>query len=210
MPDDEEAAELQYQRLHAEQRTRVTRDWSIPSWAGTSDKLVTVQRLAEDCLERAWRAEVESIKANTRPEDHEMWIRESVDQYKLKVEVTASGGRITKTGELSTIFADTDLRDVEAYGALENERKSLQVRTEELQARRNSLSKQIGQLKGKGEDTAPVMAEVAGIGDELKRSAERLEALQGELSTMLMGIPNLPDDAVPAGAASRCRAPLRS
>jgi seryl-tRNA synthetase len=89
--------------------------------------------------------------------------------------------------------------DVVAYTALENERKSLQTKTEDLQARRNSLSKQIGMLKGKGEDTAPVMAEVAGIGDELKASAERLEALQGELNTILMGLPNLPDESVPLG-----------
>jgi len=90
--------------------------------------------------------------------------------------------------------------DVAAFTALETERKTLQTKTEDLQARRNSLSKQIGMLKGKGEDTAPVMAEVAGIGDELKASAERLEALQGELNTILMGLPNLPDQAVPLGA----------
>jgi seryl-tRNA synthetase len=89
--------------------------------------------------------------------------------------------------------------DVAAFTALETERKTLQTKTEDLQARRNSLSKQIGMLKGKGEDTAPVMAEVAGIGDELKASAERLEALQGELNTILMGLPNLPDEAVPLG-----------
>ena len=64
--------------------------------------------------------------------------------------------------------------DVERFRALEAERKTIQTRTEELQARRNSLSKQIGQLKGKGEDTAAPMAEVAGIGDALKASAERL------------------------------------
>ncbi|MFL6630463.1 MAG: serine--tRNA ligase [Vitreoscilla sp.] len=90
--------------------------------------------------------------------------------------------------------------DVAAYTALENERKSLQTKTEDLQARRNSLSKQIGMLKGKGEDTAPVMAQVAGIGDELKASAERLDALQGELNAVLMGLPNLPDESVPLGA----------
>ena len=90
--------------------------------------------------------------------------------------------------------------DVAAFSALETERKSLQTKTEDLQARRNSLSKQIGMLKGKGEDTAPVMAEVAGIGDELKASAERLEVLQGELNAILMGLPNLPDEAVPLGA----------
>jgi len=90
--------------------------------------------------------------------------------------------------------------DVAAFTALENERKTLQIRTEDLQARRNSLSKQIGMLKAKGEDTAAVMAEVAAIGDELKASAERLEALQAPLAEMLMGVPNLPDDSVPPGA----------
>jgi seryl-tRNA synthetase len=90
--------------------------------------------------------------------------------------------------------------DVAAFSALETERKTLQTRTEDLQGRRNSLSKQIGMLKGKGEDTAPVMAEVAGIADELKASADRLEVLQGELNAILMGLPNLPDEAVPLGA----------
>ena len=99
--------------------------------------------------------------------------------------------------------------DVAAYTALETERKTLQTKTEDLQARRNSLSKQIGMLKGKGEDTAPVMAEVAGIGDELKASAERLDALQGELNAILMSLPNLPDDAVPVGADETGNAEVR-
>lgn len=90
--------------------------------------------------------------------------------------------------------------DVPRFTALEAERKALQVRTEELQARRNSLSKQIGQLKAKGQDTAPVMAEVAGIADELKSGAERLEAIQAELAQMLMVVPNLPQPSVPVGA----------
>ena len=64
--------------------------------------------------------------------------------------------------------------DVDAFTTLEAERKTIQTRTEELQARRNALSKQIGQLKGKGEDTAALMAEVSGIGDGLKAGAERL------------------------------------
>ena len=67
--------------------------------------------------------------------------------------------------------------DVERFGQLEAERKTLQTRTEELQARRNSLSKQIGSLKSKGADSSAVMAEVGGIGDELKRSAEHLELI---------------------------------
>ena len=90
--------------------------------------------------------------------------------------------------------------DVERFTALESERKTLQSRTEELQARRNSLSKLIGQAKAKGEDTAPAMADVAGIADELKASAERLERIQTELTAMLMTLPNLPQDDVPLGA----------
>ncbi|RTL41652.1 MAG: serine--tRNA ligase, partial [Burkholderiales bacterium] len=90
--------------------------------------------------------------------------------------------------------------DVERFKALETERKAVQTRTEELQARRNSLSKQIGQARGKGEDASALMAEVGGIADELKAGAERLDAIQHELGEMLMGVPNLPDASVPTGA----------
>jgi seryl-tRNA synthetase len=90
--------------------------------------------------------------------------------------------------------------DVARFSALEGERKTLQIRTEELQSQRNSLSKQIGMLKGKGQDTAPVMAQVAGIADELKASALRLDALQTEMSALLMQLPNLPHESVPVGA----------
>ena len=58
--------------------------------------------------------------------------------------------------------------DVERFGALESERKAIQTRTEELQARRNALSKEIGQRKAKGQDTGATMAEVASVGDALK------------------------------------------
>ena len=90
--------------------------------------------------------------------------------------------------------------DVERFKALEAERKGVQTRTEELQARRNSLSKQIGMAKGKGEDASAQMAEVGGIADELKAGAERLDAIQHELNGLLMGVPNLPDASVPVGA----------
>lgn len=90
--------------------------------------------------------------------------------------------------------------DVERFQSLESERKAIQTRTEDLQARRNSLSKQIGQLKAKGQDTAAVMAEVGGLADELKASADRLEVIQAELSQMLMSVPNLPHESVPVGA----------
>ncbi|MEK8045289.1 serine--tRNA ligase [Ideonella margarita] len=90
--------------------------------------------------------------------------------------------------------------DVDRFTALEGERKALQMRTEELQARRNALSKQIGMKKGKGEDASAEMAEVGGIGDAQKAGAERLEAIQSELAGMLMSIPNLPQEGVPVGA----------
>ncbi|RQH09794.1 serine--tRNA ligase [Paraburkholderia dinghuensis] len=89
--------------------------------------------------------------------------------------------------------------DVTAFSALEAERRAIQTRTEELQARRNSLSKQIGAMKGRGEDTSAVMAEVGGIGDEMKASAAKLEEIQTRLSDLLLGVPNLPHESVPAG-----------
>ncbi len=96
-----------------------------------------------------------------------------------------------------------------AFTALENERKTLQTRTEELQAKRNSLSKQIGQLKAKGESADAVMAEVAQLKDELDASAVRLEALQSELQTLLLAVPNLPQEGVPVGADEHGNVELR-
>ena len=90
--------------------------------------------------------------------------------------------------------------DVERFRALEAERKQIQTATEQHQASRNALSKQIGQLKGRGEDTSALMAEVSGIGDAMKAGAERLEQVQAELQQMLLGVPNLPDASVPDGA----------
>jgi seryl-tRNA synthetase (EC 6.1.1.11) len=89
--------------------------------------------------------------------------------------------------------------DVAAFQALEDERKGLQVRTQELQAKRNALSKQIGQLKAKGEDTAAVMQEVAGLGDELKRNEETLADLLNRINAFVSVIPNLPHESVPVG-----------
>jgi seryl-tRNA synthetase len=89
--------------------------------------------------------------------------------------------------------------DVERFQSLETERKAIQTRTEDLQARRNSLSKQIGMLKAQKQDTSAVMAEVGGLADELKASADRLEVIQAELSQMLMSVPNLPHESVPVG-----------
>jgi seryl-tRNA synthetase len=99
--------------------------------------------------------------------------------------------------------------DVARYSALEAERKTIQTRTEELQARRNQLSRQIGQAKGRGEDASAAMAEVGGIGDALKGSAERLDAIQAELGAMLMSVPNLPQPGVPVGADETANVEVR-
>jgi seryl-tRNA synthetase len=99
--------------------------------------------------------------------------------------------------------------DIDAFNALESERKAIQTRTEELQAQRNSLSKQIGILKGKGEDASAVMAQVGGIGDELKASAERLEALQERISAFVLLIPNIPHESVPVGHDETANVELR-
>ncbi len=89
--------------------------------------------------------------------------------------------------------------DVAAFSALEAERRAIQTRTEELQARRNSLSKQIGAMKGRGEDTSAVMAEVSGIGDEMKASAVQLDDVQARVSKLMLEMPNLPHESVPVG-----------
>jgi seryl-tRNA synthetase len=89
--------------------------------------------------------------------------------------------------------------DVAGFNALEAERKAIQTRTEELQGKRNSLSKQIGMLKGKGEDTSAVMAEVAGIGDELKMNETLLAQVQDRLAHFMAAIPNLPHPSTPVG-----------
>ena len=89
--------------------------------------------------------------------------------------------------------------DVEKFNALETERKSLQTRTEELQAKRNQLSKAIGMKKGKGEDASAEMAEVGQVNAAMEAGAARLSILQTEIADFLMGIPNLPDESVPTG-----------
>ncbi|PJK01516.1 serine--tRNA ligase [Lysobacteraceae bacterium NML75-0749] len=89
--------------------------------------------------------------------------------------------------------------DVAAFQALEAERKAIQIRTQELQNLRNTRSKAIGQAKAKGEDVAPLMAEVASFGEELKASEARLDAIRSEMEALMQGLPNLPDASVPEG-----------
>jgi seryl-tRNA synthetase len=93
--------------------------------------------------------------------------------------------------------------NVDAFTALETERKTIQMRTEELQAKRNALSKQIGQLKAKGAagqaETDAVMAQVGEYKVELESSAARLDVIQAELQNLLLALPNLPHESVPVG-----------
>jgi seryl-tRNA synthetase len=115
----------------------------------------------------------------------------------------------TVVQRLSTRKSPQPFLDVERFTALETERKFIQTRTEELQAKRNALSKSIGQLKAKGEDTSAVMVEVGGIGDELKASAERLDVVQQEMNALLMSVPNLPHESVPVGSDESANAEVR-
>ena len=89
--------------------------------------------------------------------------------------------------------------DVAAVEALESSRKQLAMETQELQNLRNTRSRAIGQAKAKGEDVAPLMAEVAGIGDKLKANEQALGDVQAKLAEIALGIPNIPDASVPLG-----------
>ena len=90
--------------------------------------------------------------------------------------------------------------DFTEFKALEAERKTLQTRTQELQSQRNTLSKQIGMLKGQGKDASEVMAQVGAIGDELKSSETRLAELLEKFNAILAALPNIPDESVPVGS----------
>ncbi len=89
--------------------------------------------------------------------------------------------------------------DSAAFSALEQERKSVQTRTQELQAKRNNTSKQIGFAKSKGEDVSAILTEVAGLGEALKADEALLEELQAKLQNVLLNVPNLPHESVPVG-----------
>ena len=89
--------------------------------------------------------------------------------------------------------------DTEAFARLEERRKSLQTRTQSLQAERNERSKSIGRAKAAGEDIEPLRQEVADLGESLEAAASELEEVQGDLDQLLMGVPNIPDPSVPRG-----------
>ncbi|PTD97251.1 serine--tRNA ligase [Pseudothauera lacus] len=99
--------------------------------------------------------------------------------------------------------------DTATFLALEEERKHLQTRTQELQARRNALSKQIGMLKGRGEDASAVMAEVGQLGDELKACEQALPGLLERIAEFTAGLPNLPHESVPVGGDESANVEVR-
>jgi len=92
--------------------------------------------------------------------------------------------------------------DVAGFQAIEHERKTVQMRTQELQASRNQFAKRIGQAKGKGEDVSALMAESTQANTELADLEKRLEVLQAKLQDLLLGVPNVPHESVPQGRSA--------
>ncbi|KKD59841.1 seryl-tRNA synthetase [Grimontia sp. AD028] len=113
-----------------------------------------------------------------------------LDSKLLRTELDATAEKLARRGFKL---------DVDTLRNLEEKRKSLQVRTEELQAERNARSKSIGQAKAKGEDIQPLLAAVENLGDELNKAKAELAELQDQLNDITMGVPNIADDAVPVG-----------
>ena len=115
--------------------------------------------------------------------------------------------------DLETVVAQLKSRkfdfDTAKFTALETERKAVQTRTQELQAKRNSASKQIGIAKSKGEDASAIMQEVAGLGDQLKTDEARLLEIQTELQEILLNVPNLPHASVPVGVSEEDNVEVR-
>ena len=108
--------------------------------------------------------------------------------------------------DLDTVAARLAARgfklDTAAFRELEAQRKAVQTLSEELQAKRNALSKQIGALKAKGGDVSAVMAEVAGLGEQLARASEQNESVQATLADWVLTVPNLPHESVPSGGSA--------
>lgn len=113
-----------------------------------------------------------------------------IDSKLLRNEIQRVANELSKRGFLL---------DVEKIDALEEERKSLQIRTQHLQNERNTKSKLIGQAKAKGEDTSQLLSEVGAFGTELKEIENKLESIQTQLQNIYLMIPNIPNDSVPVG-----------
>ena len=95
------------------------------------------------------------------------------------------------------------------FSEFETERKTVQTRTQDLQAKRNATSKSIGIAKSKGEDVSAIMAEVAGLGEQLKADEARLAEIQADLQKLLLNVPNLPHESVPVGKSEEDNVEVR-
>ncbi len=114
-----------------------------------------------------------------------------LDIKQLRKEAEAVSTQLTRRGYAL---------DVARFQALEAKRRELQEKTQALQTERNAASKAIGKAKASGEDAQPLLDQVAGLGDELKANEQALQALQEDMNVFMLEMPNLLDDAVPAGA----------
>lgn len=113
-----------------------------------------------------------------------------IDPKLLRTELDTVAEKLAKRGyELDKAF----------WQQVEEQRKSIQVKTEELQAKKNAGAKQVGLMKRNGENTDALMAEMATISSEMKQAEDALKALQEKIQAAALTIPNLPDDSVPAG-----------
>ena len=113
-----------------------------------------------------------------------------IDPKLLRTELDTVAEKLAKRGyELDKAF----------WQQVEEQRKSIQVKTEELQAKKNTGAKQVGLMKRNGENTDALMAEMATISSEMKQAEDALKALQEKILAAALTIPNLPDDSVPAG-----------
>jgi seryl-tRNA synthetase len=108
--------------------------------------------------------------------------------------------------DLGGVAAALEKRGVALDGArfesLEAERKRIQTLTQELQAKRNTVSRQVGIAKGRGEDTEPLLRDVSGLGDELKGLERELDNVQAKLRDFLLGLPNITDPSTPVGRSA--------
>ena len=123
-----------------------------------------------------------------------------LDIQLLRNDLDAVAKRLAKRG---FIF------DTAHFQELEQERKTVQTHTQELQAKRNATSKQIGIAKSKGEDVSAIMAEVANLGDELKAAEDKLAYIQTRMQDLLAGVPNLPHESVPEGKSEENNVEVR-
>ncbi len=111
--------------------------------------------------------------------------------------------KLLRSDELDSIVEKLRIKkfdfDTELFNSLEDRRKTLQVSTQNLQSERNSQSKAIGKAKAQGQDIQSLLDTVADLGDKLKQAESELEALQREIDDLLLGVPNIPHESVPAG-----------